>query len=66
MKRLGFIGTGHVNMEEAQKEFKRFFDMVVDTNNLPALRDLCPAARDLSDEELREAAQHTGVLIGDC
>lgn len=39
MNRLGFIGKGEPNIEEARKEYIK---------NLPALRDLLPVARGLS------------------
>lgn len=50
-------------MEDSRKEFDRFFAKIVDIKNLPALRDLFPAARELSDEELLAAARQAGALV---
>ncbi|KAF8759337.1 hypothetical protein HU200_010378 [Digitaria exilis] len=55
MKRLGLLGAGANNnnaIDDARRELDRFFDDIVDVKNFPALRDLFPAARELSDEEL--------------
>lgn len=64
MKRLGFTGNAG---GKARKEFQRFFGGIVDIQNFPALRDLFPAARELSDEELLAAVQeHAGMLVQGC
>lgn len=66
MKRLGFIGKGGCSIDDARREFERFFSKIVDIQNLPALRDLFPAARELSDEELLAAARQAGVVVQGC
>nr|CAB3452850.1 unnamed protein product [Digitaria exilis] len=66
MKGLGFLGNGKVNnddIDNARKEFTRFFAETVDIKNLPALRDLFPAARELCDEELLAAVRQASVLV---
>nr|CAB3452379.1 unnamed protein product [Digitaria exilis] len=60
MKHLGFLderesSTSMIN--DARREFDRFFNEIVDVKNFPALRDLFPVARGLSDEELLAAVQ---------
>ncbi|KAF8658860.1 hypothetical protein HU200_059354 [Digitaria exilis] len=66
MKKLGFLGGNATHdIEDACKEYKRFFTEVVDMRNFPALRDLLPAARDLTDEELLEAARQAGAWGSD-
>lgn len=66
MKRLGFVGIGSNNPEEARKEFDHFFNKMVDIQNFPAVRDLFPAARELSDDELLAAARHACSLAQGC
>lgn len=63
MKRLGFLGNEGNNLEQCRKEFDLFFTKLVDIKNFPAIRDLLPAARELSDEELLAAAHQAGVLV---
>lgn len=65
MKRLGFLdnGSNNMNFEEASKKFDRFFGEIVDIQNFPAMRDLFPAARELSDDELMAALQQAGMIV---
>nr|CAB3493501.1 unnamed protein product [Digitaria exilis]CAB3498463.1 unnamed protein product [Digitaria exilis] len=66
MKRLGFLGNGSRNdsdIEAARKEFDRFFKETMDVENFLALRDLLPAARVLTDEELMTASTTCSRLL---
>nr|CAB3470701.1 unnamed protein product [Digitaria exilis] len=67
MKRLGFLEAttnNNGNIDDARKEFDRFFKEIVDTKNFPALRDLLPAARELNDDEPMTAARQACILGG--
>lgn len=66
MQRLGFLGNNPgatVDVDNARKEYDRFFNDTLGVKNFPALRDLLPAARGLTDEELLAAVQHAGTLV---
>ncbi|KAF8674304.1 hypothetical protein HU200_048128 [Digitaria exilis] len=68
MKRLGFLHPGNTdaaNINDAQAKFDHFFNAIVDVKNFQALRDLFPAARGLSDEELLAAAQRACAMVDD-
>nr|CAB3463346.1 unnamed protein product [Digitaria exilis] len=67
MKKLGFLEAGSNNngdIDDARKEFDRFFGEVTDIKNFPPLRNLLPAARGLSDDELMAAARQAYTLGG--
>nr|CAB3453806.1 unnamed protein product [Digitaria exilis] len=67
MKRLGFLCNGSRNdsdIEAVRKEFDCFFKETMDVKNLSALRDLLPAARVLTDEELMTAVRHASTVVG--
>lgn len=65
MKRLDFLGNGKdANIDNASKEFARFFAEMMDIKNFPILRDLLPAARELTDEELMAEVRQANVLVG--
>lgn len=57
MKKMGFIKPGRTDIDGARKEFDNFFTNTVNIQGFPALRDLFPAARHLTDAELMEAVQ---------
>lgn len=57
MKKQGFIKPGRTDIDGARKEFDNFFTNTVNIQGFPALRDLFPAARHLTDAELMEAVQ---------
>lgn len=63
MMRLGFISRMGAADDNVRREYDRFFNSIVDIKNLPALRDLFPAARDLSDEELLAAAAQARAMV---
>nr|CAB3469678.1 unnamed protein product [Digitaria exilis] len=64
MKRFGLLPEG-VNsgaaIDKAGEKLDNFFDDIIDVKNLPALRDLFPAARGLSNDEMVAAARQAGV-----
>nr|CAB3465524.1 unnamed protein product [Digitaria exilis] len=66
MKRLCFLGNdlgATTDVDNARKEYERFFKETLDVKNFSALGDLFPAARGLTDKELMEAVRHTGTLL---
>ncbi|KAF8661812.1 hypothetical protein HU200_056767 [Digitaria exilis] len=64
MKRrlLGAGANNNNDIDDARRELDRFFNDVVDVKNFPAFRDLFPAARELSDEELLSAARQAAMI----
>lgn len=66
LKKLGLLKTARqdrADLEGAKKTYDTLFLQTVDVNNFPALRDLFPAARDLSDEEMMAAVQGASQRI---
>lgn len=67
MKHLGFLGGGESNVsniDNARREFECFFAEIVDVKNFPALMDLFPAARELTNDELLATARHARTTEG--
>lgn len=61
MRKLGVIAPGEQVTEESQKHYSSIFDKPLTSEQLAAIRDLFPAARALSDDELSAAAMQINV-----
>lgn len=63
MRKLGIIAPDEELHHQAAKEFDRFIAAAMLPQHFAALRDIFPAARLLSDDELRTAAQQAASTI---
>lgn len=61
MKKMGLLQENDPDTEEAKTAYAQIFDRPLSKKNLAAIRELFPAAGELSDKELTATLQVAGM-----